>query len=149
MYCKGAPTVIKLSNVGDATVASVVTDANDGICEGMTITIQPLIDVATRNPKGMFVMVKSDSGTGIVSHWVNLAAQPPLAPLAAQPLKKRSREDMMTGREFLERIEKKVGIDALQAYYATDEFKIKVQEAVAEKVKELEPEIILRLQTKK
>lgn len=147
MFCKGAPTVIKLSNVGDATVASIVTDANGGICEGMMITIQPLIDVATRNPKGMSVMVKSDSGSGIVSHWLNLTAPlAPLAPLAAQPPKKRSREDMMTGREFLERIEKKVGIDALQAYYATDEFKIKVQEAVAEKVKELEPEIRKRIQ---
>ena len=67
MLCKGAPIVIKLSNVNDATIASIVTDAPGGICEEMMLSIQPIIDVATRNPKGMFVCVKGDSGSGVVA----------------------------------------------------------------------------------
>lgn len=142
MLCKGAPIVIKLSNVNDATIASVVTDAPGGICEGMMLSIQPIVEVTTRNPKGMILCVKGDSGSGVIaqSQWF----EPSMAPL---PTKKRTKDEdpPITAREFLDKIEKKVGLDALQAYYATEEFKIKVQEAVAEKVKELEPEIRKRL----
>ena len=143
---KGPQIAIRLSNVNGATVASVVMDAKGGIYEDMLIGIQELYDSETKETKGTCIAVKSDSGSG-VSGTLSISS------VVQQPPKKRPREDMITGREFLERIEKKVddavakvGIDALQAYYTTDEFKCKVQEAVAEKVKELEPEIRKRLQ---
>lgn len=136
---KGSIAEIIISNVNGATVANVVTDVKGGVHENLIVKVSGYVDEETNKTIGMYVAVQSaTTGTRVSGSW----ALPP-----HQQIMKRPREV-----DFLERIEKKVddavakvGIDALQAYYATDEFKIKVQEAVAAKVKELEPEIRKRI----